>query len=190
MLKWKWNTTERLHFHFSLSCIGGGNGNPLQCSCLENPRDWGAWWAAVYGVARSRTRLKRLSSSSSRNAQACSLFSLSSLVSGKKIKKTHSSFFLSFFFLLFTATNSPIILFPPNQWRKGKRCCSCCLAEDKPSVLLFDNHQLLSPGAHLSPTSNFSWETWTPRNLYWGDEGQMVIFCNFFNADMGLIDPI
>ena len=48
----------RLHFHFSLSCIGEGNGNPLQCSCLENPRDGGAWWAAVYGVAQSRTRLK------------------------------------------------------------------------------------------------------------------------------------
>ena len=57
--------TERLHFHFSLSCIGEGNGNPLQCSCLENPRDGGAWWAAVYGVAQSRTRLKRLSSRSS-----------------------------------------------------------------------------------------------------------------------------
>ena len=57
--------TERLHFHFSLSCIGEGNGNPLQCSCLENPRDGGAWWAAVYGVAQSQTRLKRLSSSSS-----------------------------------------------------------------------------------------------------------------------------
>ena len=57
--------TQQLHFHFSLSCIGGGNGNPLQCSCLENPRDGGAWWAAVYGVAQSRTRLKRLSSSSS-----------------------------------------------------------------------------------------------------------------------------
>ena len=53
--------TERLHFHFSLSCIGEGNGNPLHCSCLENPRDGGAWWAAVYGVAQSRTRLKRLS---------------------------------------------------------------------------------------------------------------------------------
>ena len=60
------DTTERLHFHFSLSCIGEGNGNPLQCSCLENPRDGGAWWAAVYGVAQSWTRLKRLSSSSSR----------------------------------------------------------------------------------------------------------------------------
>ena len=59
------DTTERLHFHFSLSCIGEGNGNPLQCSCLENPRGGGAWWAAVYGVAQSRTRLKRLSSSSS-----------------------------------------------------------------------------------------------------------------------------
>ena len=55
------DTTEQLHFHFSLSCIGEGNGNPLQCSCLENPRDSGAWWAAVYGVAQSRTRLKRLS---------------------------------------------------------------------------------------------------------------------------------
>jgi len=54
--------TERLHFHFSLSCIGEGNGNPLQCSCLENPRDGGAWWAAVYGVAQSRTGLKQLSS--------------------------------------------------------------------------------------------------------------------------------
>ena len=52
-------------FTFSLSCIEEGNGNPLQCSCLENPRDWEAWWAAVYGVAQSRTRLKRLSSSSS-----------------------------------------------------------------------------------------------------------------------------
>ena len=57
--------TERLHFHFSLSCIGEGNGNPLQCSCLENPRDGGAWWAAVYGVPQSRTLLKRFSSSSS-----------------------------------------------------------------------------------------------------------------------------
>ena len=57
--------TERLHFHFSLSCIGEGNGKPLQCSCLENPRDGGSWWAAVYGVTPSRTRLKWLSSSSS-----------------------------------------------------------------------------------------------------------------------------
>ena len=52
-------------FHFSFSCIGEGNGNPPQCSCLENPRDGGAWWAAVYGVAQSRTRLTRLSSSNS-----------------------------------------------------------------------------------------------------------------------------
>ena len=48
-------TIERLHFHLSLSCIGEGNGNPLQCSCLENPRDGGAWWAAIYGVAQNRT---------------------------------------------------------------------------------------------------------------------------------------
>ena len=58
--------TEQLQFHFSLSCIGEGNGNPLQCSCLENPRDGGAWWASVYEVAQSQTRLKWLSSSSSR----------------------------------------------------------------------------------------------------------------------------
>ena len=51
--------TERLHFHFSLSCIGEGNGNPLQCSCLENPRDCGAWWAAICGVAQSWTQLKQ-----------------------------------------------------------------------------------------------------------------------------------
>ena len=62
--RWGSNRTKWLHFHFSLSCIGEGNGNSLQCSCLENPRD-GAWWAASYGVAQSRTWLKRLRSSSS-----------------------------------------------------------------------------------------------------------------------------
>ena len=62
--RWGSDMTERLHFHFSLSCIGEGNGNPLQCSCLENPRDGRAWWSlvCVYGVAQSRTRLKWLSS--------------------------------------------------------------------------------------------------------------------------------
>ena len=60
------DTTERLHFHFSLSCTGEGNGSALQCSCLENPRDGRAWWAAVSEVAQSWTRLKRLSSSSCR----------------------------------------------------------------------------------------------------------------------------
>ena len=69
----KWNIfcyiSVPFPFHFSLSCIGEGNGNPLQCSCLENSRDGGAWWAAIYGVAQSRTRLTRLSSSSSRELQ-------------------------------------------------------------------------------------------------------------------------
>ena len=59
------DTTGRLHFRFPLSCIGEGNGNPLQYSCLENPRDGGVWWAPVCGVAQSWTQLKRLSSSSS-----------------------------------------------------------------------------------------------------------------------------
>ena len=65
------DTTERLHFHFSLSCVGEGNGNPLQCSCLENLRDEGDWWVVVYGVAQSRTRLKRLSSSSKEELSYC-----------------------------------------------------------------------------------------------------------------------
>ena len=65
MGRWESDTTERLHFHFSLSLTGEGNGSPLQYSCLENPRDGGAWWATFCGVAQSRTRLKWLSSSSS-----------------------------------------------------------------------------------------------------------------------------
>ena len=65
------DTTEQLHFHFSLSCIGEGNGNPLQCSCLKNPRDGGAWWAAVCRAAQSQTERKQFSSSSS-SIPACS----------------------------------------------------------------------------------------------------------------------
>ena len=76
---WESDTSERLHFHFSLSCIGEGNGNPLQYSCLENPRDGGPWWAAVYGVTQSRTRLKLLSSSGS------------SMIPVEKEMATHSS---------------------------------------------------------------------------------------------------
>ena len=61
--RWESDTTEQLHFHFSLSCIGEGNGNPLQCFPWRIPETGGAWWAAVYVVTQSRTRLKRLSSS-------------------------------------------------------------------------------------------------------------------------------
>ena len=68
--------TEWRPFHFSLSCIGEGNGNPLQCSCLENPRDWGAWWAAVYGVAQSQSWLKWLSSLFENNSLFLSSFPL------------------------------------------------------------------------------------------------------------------
>ena len=78
-------TTEQLHFHFSLSCNREGNGNPLQCFCLENPRDGGAWWPAVYGVAQSWTRLKRLSSSSSSKALSNQLRGL--VLTKKKKKK-------------------------------------------------------------------------------------------------------
>ena len=84
--------TERLHFHFSLSCFGEGNGNPLQCSCLENPRDGGAWWAAVSGVTQSRTRLKRLSSSSSRQKPS----DLLAITEGEEAQITvNLSFYLS-----------------------------------------------------------------------------------------------
>ena len=71
--------TEHLHFHFSLACIEEGNGNPFQCSCLENLRDGGAWWAAIYRVAQSRTWLKRLSSSRSSILCRCVSFWLTSL---------------------------------------------------------------------------------------------------------------
>ena len=89
--------TERLHFHFSLSCIGEGNGNPLQSSCLENPRDGEAWWAAVSGVAQSRTRLKRLSSSSSSSDHQNDLISI--LYYLRKTKNIYISSIITFFLL-------------------------------------------------------------------------------------------
>ena len=78
--------TERLHFHFSLSCIEEGHGNPLQCSCLENLRDGVAWWAAVYGVSQSWTRLKRLSSSSSMESRK---MALTNLIAGQQWRCRH-----------------------------------------------------------------------------------------------------
>ena len=84
------DTTERLHFHSSLSCIGEGTGNPLQCSCLENPRDGGAWWAAVDGVSQSRTQLKRLGSSSSMGSTY--LHSLRWLPGHRRAERSYSTF--------------------------------------------------------------------------------------------------
>ena len=83
--------TEGLHFHFSLSCIGEGNGSPLQCSCLENPRDGGAWWAAVYGVTQSWTQLKQLSSSSSICLKIFEWFSSVQLLSRIRLFRPHES---------------------------------------------------------------------------------------------------
>ena len=79
------DTTERLHFHFSLSCIGEGNGNPLQGSCLENPRGREAWWAAVCGVAQNQTWLKWLSSSSSSHIWAVATVSNSIDLQAKNV---------------------------------------------------------------------------------------------------------
>ena len=80
--RYEFGTTKRLHFHFSLSRIGEGNGNPLQCSYLKNPRDGGAWWAAVYGVAQSQTRLKWLSSSSRMGLKGIMLSEISQMGKG------------------------------------------------------------------------------------------------------------
>ena len=106
------DTTKRLPFHFSLSCIGEGNGNPLQCSCLENPRDGGAWWAAVYGVAKSRTRLKWLSSSSSSRARLIKIMCLCA----SQVSSLLYAVLLSFFFL-----SSKIYLktWFSETWRQG-----------------------------------------------------------------------
>ena len=95
--RWESDTTERLHFHFSLSCIGEGNGNPLQRSCLENPRDRGAWWADIYGVAQSRTRLKLFSSSSSNSVENTGLCTTSNT---KRVTFRYPSFSESLFSVL------------------------------------------------------------------------------------------
>ena len=111
---WELDMTQWLHFHFSLSCIGEGNGNPLQCSYMENPRDGGAWWAAIYGVAQSWTWLKRLSSSSSSiNAY--------SLLESKEIKPVNLKG--NWPWILFGRTDAKApILWPSdvNSWLVGK----------------------------------------------------------------------
>ena len=117
------DTTEWLHFHFSVSCIGEGNGNPLQCSCLENPRDWGALWAAVYGVTQSQTRLKWLGISSSINkliGREIPFWIFSRFkIPGQWMSLTCPFFF--FFFLAITSSKSSVIcslLASKDYWRQ------------------------------------------------------------------------
>ena len=121
------DTTERLHFHFSLSCTGEGNGNPLQSSCLENPRDRGAWWAAVYGVAQSRTQLKWLSSSSRHRLTLWCLIQglFHSLCDPMDCGSPSSSFqgilqarILEWVAILFSRGSSP-----PRDWTRGLLHC-------------------------------------------------------------------
>ena len=97
----------RIHCHFSLSCIGEGNGNPLHCSCLENPRDIGAWWAAVYGVSQSQTRLKWLSSGSGSSHPY--------MTSGKTVALTRRTFVSKVMCLLFNMLSMFVITFLPRS---------------------------------------------------------------------------
>ena len=137
--RYKSDTTEWLHFDFSLSYTGEGNGNPLQCSCLENPRDWGAWWAAVYGVAQSQTQLKRLSSSSSIYRSFVSL--------GRYIPK---------YFILFIAMMNGIVslislsVFSLLVYRNARDFCVLILY---PSTLLYS---LISSSNFLVESLGFS----------------------------------
>ena len=121
----KKHMTELLHFHFSLSCIGEGNGNPLQCFCLENPRNGGAWWAAIYGVPQSRTRLKRLSSSSS---SVCMSTSLSQVVPPSPPSPSGTllgeSVYPYYFLSLLPGSNVP--------WGQCKESQEFSLANDQP----------------------------------------------------------
>ena len=134
------DTTERLHFHFSLSRIGEGNGNPLQCSCLENPRDGGAWWADVYGVVQSRTRLKRLSSSSSSSSKVQKVLSggLSSVVTKMStIRNTWSGPWIA------NRQAPPIAFLFLESWRALRKLNFSKLSADVDTAglgWLFENH--------------------------------------------------
>ena len=121
--------TEQLHFHFSLPCIGEGNGNPLQCSCLEDPRDRGAWWAAVYGVAQSRTRLKRLSSSKitadgdcSHEIKRCLLLGMKFMTNPDSILKSRD-ITLSTKVCLVKAMVFPVVMYGCESWTIKKAEC-------------------------------------------------------------------
>ena len=130
--------TERLHFYFSLPCIGEGNGNPLQCSCLENPKDGGAWWAAVYGVAQSRTRLKRLSSSSSSSWKA-----LAGGSKGRVLQLITSQATCKFFLPL----HRPTCCSEPEKLDEREHCGDSCMEQGFPTP---------------RPWTNISW--WPVRN--------------------------
>ena len=133
------DTTEQLHFHFSLSCIGGENGNPLQYSCLENSRDRGAWWAAVYGVAQTWTQLKRLSNSSR------AFYQLGCGVTNNKITSTSH---LDSKLLVWCKSNCSFCLFKFAVWYCF--CCFCSVA--KSSLTLCNPMDCSMPG---SPVLHF-----------------------------------
>ena len=160
------DTTKRLPFHFSLSCIGEGNGNPLQCSCLENPRDGGAWWAAIYGVAQSQTRLKWLSSSSSSMCISVASCCVDMRVVFSFIYENVNLKILAF---ISTERDSPleltslIVSKQPNEWISYVKCFSQSVHHQLPELgqsyvhwfcdAIQPSHPLLSP---YSPAFNLS----------------------------------
>ena len=129
------DTTERLHFHFSLSCIGEGNGNPLQCSCLENPMDKGAWWATVLGFTKSQTPLKQLSRQAEYNRSVWWLPLVSGISGGNGQIFSRQSYQISvtnyikereksrlIFFPKVTATDQAFTIFWPRFWMHSLNC--------------------------------------------------------------------
>jgi len=113
----------------TLSCIGEGNGNPLQCSCLENPRDGGAWWAAVYGVTQSRTRLKRLSSSSIPFSSTCVQIHIpiEEMPRGVCASSSNSRLFSSLFFLIIIVIKNPSCVYILLGTKHFLNVCNCAM---------------------------------------------------------------
>ena len=200
----EWDTTERLHFHFSLSCIGEGNSNPLQCSCLENPRDGAAWWAAIHGVAQSQKLLKRLSSSidetkhnSSKHPQV-SLRNISKfllfIVVTKIICNCHSFprlvsqwfiFNCDFFWLednCFTVLCWP----PPRIDMNQPQVYPCPFLPEAPSPLPSFPPSRLSQSTGLSRLCSFPLElNWMPDDIYFNSPKKVYMFSSVTSKGTG-----
>ena len=141
-------TTERLHFHFSFSCIGEGNGNPLQCSCLENPRGRGAWWAAIYGVTQSWPQLKWLSSSSSSSSSSSRVSSLVVWGLGVRTPTAKAQGLISSFAWFYIFLSSGQVLLSTLSW------CSASTSVSEGVVLMYPGREMYSTSTYSSAIFN------------------------------------